>query len=405
MRIAYIAPYQGAELLKRRPIVRNLSLAGNTKIELIAALLRKLSHEVEIISQGEVVDSHIRHFASFREHITSSTDVPVFYASTLPIKYLNGFWSTLQTLRLFKLRHARSPFDLVIIYNLKAPQLQCARHAIQQIGLPVVVEYEDDAFVDVQGNTEPGFRIRRHLRAAARILNLASGCIGVSPYLLTKPPSSIPKMLLRGVVDDDILRAALTPTASRKNWVVYSGTHHWSKGLEPMIKAWKMAPPKGWELHIAGRGALTATLEKLAADRKDIIFHGLLGRREYVRFLESAKIALNPHELSRRPGNVFAFKIIEYLAAGAHCITTPMGSLEPDLEAGITYLPSNAPAVISSTLHRVIASGAYTHTTPSATCTLYGPTTVSRSLDTLLTLVISSKPGSRASRLTSCAPF
>ena len=55
MRIAYVAPYQGPTLLKRRPIFRNLSLGARAKVELIADLLQKHSHTLEILSQGEVV--------------------------------------------------------------------------------------------------------------------------------------------------------------------------------------------------------------------------------------------------------------------------------------------------------------------------------------------------------------
>lgn len=56
MRIAYIAPYQGPTLLKRHPIIINLSLGAKAKVELIAELLQNRSHTVEILSQGEVVE-------------------------------------------------------------------------------------------------------------------------------------------------------------------------------------------------------------------------------------------------------------------------------------------------------------------------------------------------------------
>jgi hypothetical protein len=42
---------------------------------------------------------------------------------------------------LFKARHSAAPFDLVIIYNLKGPQVVCANYAIRRLGLPVVLEY------------------------------------------------------------------------------------------------------------------------------------------------------------------------------------------------------------------------------------------------------------------------
>ena len=48
MRIAYIAPYQGPELVRRRPIIRNLRIAANVKIALIGQLFQSSSHPVEI---------------------------------------------------------------------------------------------------------------------------------------------------------------------------------------------------------------------------------------------------------------------------------------------------------------------------------------------------------------------
>jgi hypothetical protein len=98
----------------------------------------------------------------------------------------------------------------------------------------------------------------------------------------------------------------------------------------------------------------------------------------------SASIAINPHDLSATPGNVFAFKIIEYLAAGAHCVTTPMGALEPDLESGITYMPDNLPKTIASTLERVINGRLYEQVATKAAENRYGPEAVSKALNALI---------------------
>jgi glycosyltransferase involved in cell wall biosynthesis len=81
---------------------------------------------------------------------------------------------------------------------------------------------------------------------------------------------------------------------------------------------------------------------------------------------------------------VFAFKIVEYLAAGAHVITTSMGPLEPDLEAGITYMPDNSPQTIAATLQCVIQDRSYERTGMQAAQQRYGPSAVAKSLDELL---------------------
>jgi glycosyltransferase involved in cell wall biosynthesis len=222
-------------------------------------------------------------------------------------------------------------------------------------------------------------------------MNSTSACVGVSPHLLSRVPAALPQMLLRGVVLEEILQAGKQSMASRQKWVVFSGTHFRSKGLEPLIEAWKSATLPGWQLHIAGRGELTPSLEKMAESDKSIVFHGLLDRAANARLLGSASIAINPHDLSATPGNVFAFKIIEYLAAGAHCVTTPMGTLETDLERGITYMPDNRPETIAATLTRVINGRLYEQVATQAAQNRYGPESISKALNTLIDQVTTAR--------------
>src|SRR4029077_9507311 len=127
---------------------------------------------------------------------------------------------------------------------------------------------------------------------------------------------------------------------------------------------------------------------KMAATDQSIVFHGMISREEVVRLLCSARICINPHVVSPTPGNVFAFKIIEYLAAGAHVITTPMGNLEPELEVGITYMNDNSPDVIVETLRRVVRDRGYECTAAQAAVQNYGPAAVSQSLERLIQQVM-----------------
>jgi len=363
-------------------------LAARVKVEVIAELLQGSSHQIEVFSQGEVIERDLKFYPAFCEPEPFHPDIPIYYASALPIPFLNAIWSSLRMVRLFKSRHRVEPFDAVIIYNFKPAQMSCAKYACQRLGLPVILEYEDDAFVDTGGKEAADFKMRRHLSAARTVLNMVSAGTGVSPHLLAQLPSSIPKLLLRGVVSAEVASAIKPAAACRKNWVVFSGTLFRTKGLEQLIKAWDMTGHLDWELHIAGDGELTAQLRRMAVNSRGIVFHGLLNRRENALLLCSAKIAINPHDLSETPGNVFAFKIIEYLAAGAHVISTPMGTLEPELESGITYMPDNKTETIAATLKQVIQGHNYECTATRAALESYGPQAVSRSLDNLLNKVI-----------------
>ena len=384
MRIAYIAHYQGPDLMMRRPCLHNLSLANKVKIELIAELLQQSAHQVEILSQGEVDRYECRFYPAFAETELFHPDIPVYYASALPIRFVNGFWSSNRSVHLFKARHKVSPFDLVIIHNMKRGHIACANYAMRRLGLPVVLEYEDDLFVDVRGEASNGLLTRFHQRVYARMLKRVSGCMAVSPYLLTQLPSSIPKLLLRGVVSEDIVNSNHQPMVSRKNWVVFCGTLEGTQGLEQMINAWNMLRLADWELHIAGRGPIADELKKLAGSNRSIIFRGFLNRKENARLLCSAKIGMNPQDVTKTQGNVFALKIIEYLAAGLHVITTPRGSLEPELEAGVSYIADNTPEAIATSLKNVISAKSYEQAAQEAAVATYGPDAVSKALNRLI---------------------
>ena len=394
MRIAYVANYQGPDLLKRRPCMHNLSLAARVKIQLIAELLQASSHEVELLSQGSteplvgMEKFRLRYYPALSERELFHPQIPIYYASALSARFLIGFWESLQSRRLLAARHRAKPFDAVLIYNLHRGQIGCARQAVRQ-GLPVVLQYEDDPFCDVQGQARRGLLKKYHLSGSREVLKIVSGGMGVSPYLLSQMPEQIPKLLLRGVVSGEILKLRQGTTPPKKNWVVFSGTHEGTQGLEQMVKAWRGlgAGVSGWELHIAGQGPITSTLEKLAAGDATIVFHGLLNRAENARLLCAAKIGMNAQDLTKTPGNVFAFKIVEYLAAGVHVITTPRGFLEPELEAGITYVTDNTPDHIAACLKEVIQQGRYERIAEEAAIRTYGPAAVSDSLNRLFAQV------------------
>jgi glycosyltransferase involved in cell wall biosynthesis len=368
--------------------LHNLGLAANLKIELVAELLQGKRHEIEVLSQGEVVEQEgLKFYGAFREKDLFSATIPVFYTSALPIRRINGLWSALWMLELFSRRHRVRPYDLVLIYNLKLPQIVCALYANRRRGLPVILEYEDDALVDIAGRSEDGRRGSWQLPLVREILKAVAGCVAVSPHLLSRVPCSVPKVLLRGVVSDDIRRANNETGGARRNWVAFSGTHSRSKGLEQLVKAWEKIKVPDWELHIAGHGERTDSLKRMTQHNPRIVFHGLLDRAANARFLRMARIGINPHDVSSTPGNVFAFKIIEYLAAGTHVITTPMGALEGELEAGITYMTDNSPDTIAATVQRVIEQREYERGAMEPALRLYGSETVASSLDGLLARV------------------
>jgi Glycosyl transferases group 1 len=116
-----------------------------------------------------------------------------------------------------------------------------------------------------------------------------------------------------------------------------------------------------------------------------------LSRKELVTLLCSAKICVNPHALSQTPGNVFAFKIIEYLSAGARVVSTRMGVLEPEIEAGITYISDNQPETIVAALKQVIVERRYRYQTKHGAQARYGRMPVSEAIEALIQEVAASQ--------------
>ena len=61
-----------------------------------------------------------------------------------------------------------------------------------------------------------------------------------------------------------------------------------------------------------------------------------------------------------------------------------MGHLEPEIDAGITYIEDNAPETILKSLREAICQGAHRRLARAAVVGLYGPAAVSEKLQTLL---------------------
>ena len=109
MHIAYISPYQGPQLLARRPSVVNLSLACNMKTEVVSELLRRQGHSVEIVSPGQA-ERQLTILSRIRRANTCRGREPSIYPSCVPVRFVTGWWSALRTLALFKARHRVRPF-------------------------------------------------------------------------------------------------------------------------------------------------------------------------------------------------------------------------------------------------------------------------------------------------------
>jgi glycosyltransferase involved in cell wall biosynthesis len=363
------------------------------KIAVIVESLRTGGHVLDLLSEGEVDAFRCHYYPGFSEVDDACGGIVIQYASALPLRMLGGLWSSFRMLRLVIAGHRRAPYQAVIVYNLKQSHVSCIRYASRTLGVPVILQYEDDAFVNIAGQRSRGLLSRRRDRGCHDAMRRVTAGIAVSPRLQSQFRKTVPTLLLRGVVAQDIIRCGNRPESEKRNWVLFSGGHSASKGVQQLIHGWRESKIPDWELHITGCGPLSGTLRQLAAGTPRVVFHGLVERSALVELMCVSRLCINPHDVSSSPGNVFAFKIVEYLAAGAHVITTPMGALEPEIEKGITYIPDNLPRTIAAALSGVVEKQQWRNNACDEVCRIYGPQAVARKLDDLLNLATAPRHG------------
>ncbi len=333
MRIAYLANYQGPDLIARRGIRRNLALAGSRKIGVVASLLGELGHQVVVFSRGSSTERTGRYYrACGGVTAEGSGSTRVMYAPSWDASYpgaVAGIWFFR---RAFIREFAREPFDAVLTYNISHTETTAALWAAKR-GVPVVLEYEDDALVNRQGAAD--WMARSRARMAGKLTPFVKGLLAVSPELLAQFDLQN-AALLRGIVDDDLLgvsRAEWVPESPLK--VLYAGTMDKSKGLEPLLEGWRGAL-EGAELHLVGDGPLRAELER-NFEAPDIFFHGFVDRARLVELMGQSHFCVNSHGSSLKPGNLSPFKLIEYLGAGKPVVSTRMGTLEPEIAQAVLF--------------------------------------------------------------------
>jgi glycosyltransferase involved in cell wall biosynthesis len=90
---------------------------------------------------------------------------------------------------------------------------------------------------------------------------------------------------------------------------------------------------------------------------EEIQFHGNVPRPVLEAALDSASILVNPHLPSTTLSqSYFPFKLAEYLGFGKPIVSTYMGVLGRELEGGIRYCESNAPAMLAEGIEDVRTS-------------------------------------------------
>jgi glycosyltransferase involved in cell wall biosynthesis len=344
MRIAYIAGFQSDSFGEIRNI-RRRALAGSQKIALIADALAQRENEVIVFSHGVTGRYDFKFYGSYSEPLALNKQVSVRYSSAFNVKYINLIVSSFSLIKLLKEENEKKRFDIVLCYNLGTPEVNACMY-LKKNNIPLVLEYEDDAYV--LRNGKKGLKSLFWSLNANRIINHFRGCIAPSNELLEQ--HKFPrKYLLHGFVGSDIVNG-LKNRPIKKNIVLFSGSLDKTKGVDLLVEAWNSAKIANWQLHITGKGPLSDVIDEISRTHNNIKFHGYLSREKFVELLLLSKLCINPHQKSQSPGNVFPFKVVEYIAVGSHVISTPLGKIEPEMENGITFAEFSVESIRDSLL-------------------------------------------------------
>ena len=336
MRILYVANYQGNDLVKNRHILRNRSLGGSRKIELVSNVLKSKGHDVLILSTGMPAEGTWKFYKSYESTVSNNEDggARVFYSSCIDSKYLKFLISFLSSFKFLLKESKVKPFDLILIYDIEEYPffISWLYHSFVK-RIPIILEYEDSIELSGRGI---GLIRRTGWRIMGRWLSgRVKGIIGLNNQLTGSRYCKYDnRYTLPGIVSKTLCNLSLKrplPFSGKGPFLaVFSGSLIKAKGVHYIINvAHKF---KGRiKFVISGSGPLLNELTELAEHSGgDVDIVGCLDRMELDKLLTSADILLSPHE-EENSGNILPFKLVEYLVSGGVVITTKDNRLTDDV--------------------------------------------------------------------------
>jgi glycosyltransferase involved in cell wall biosynthesis len=348
MKVLYVTNYQGPAAVAQRGHRRNRTLGPSRKVEVFTRALLARGHEVVVLSAATVSESTFRWHPAFECREPGCGDAPVRYLAGLDVPRANLLLAGQLTARY--LARAERP-DVAFLYNLEwyflAPTMAWARRA----GVPVVVEYEDDALIEV-GTRFKGWHRRRGRRAIDLARREIAGVVAVSPELARQlgHPNSI---VIPGLVDDDLLGIPRPRTGPAEGplRIVYAGGINHEKGPALLVEAFdRLEFPA--ELDVVGNGRDLALLRQAAAGaRQPVRVHGEVPRERLVELLAAADVAVNPRRMSKDMlGQIFPFKMVDYIGAGLPVVSSRLGEFPLAAQGSLLTYESDDAASLAAAL-------------------------------------------------------
>ncbi len=349
MRILYINNYQGRQVVAQRAHRRNRTLGPNRKVELFTRGLLDRGCHVHVLSAATVAEGTLRWHSGFETQEVECGRAAVTYLPALDMPRANLLVASGLLDRFLRRVHG---YDIVFLYNLEWYFLRPTVEFARREGIPLVVEYEDDALSLV------GARLARwHLARGRRAIDLAqrsaSGVVAVSPEL-ARQLGNENSVVIPGLVGDDLLGIhRLDTQQSGSLALVYAGGIAMEKGPDILVKAVDRLPFPV-TVDIVGTGKdLVAVRDLARRARARVTVHGEVDRNELVRLLARADVAVNAQRMTDgMVGQIFPFKVLEYIGAGLPVITSRVGEMPFGLRDTLVMYEEDTPEGLAEAIVR-----------------------------------------------------
>ena len=330
--VVLVAPYS--------PETPLLNLGASKKIQLIASLLHRLGFVVHFVDSSHPQESFVAPIMGKSAHIEQTPVTlwrPFCVSSRKVGKLLNIYASQALFRRLAELKPA-----LVWVYNSYAFEARLGLFLKRVTGAPLVFELEDLPLSRGRGLNPKPFLDQLHFRP---LLSNADLVTFVNAVLLKRHKQDIrdgllfPSILQQALVDQTPARRF----QSAPHRLGYFGGLEVDKGVGLLLQLPPLMPPD-WKLVVTGVGTLTQAMQELACRHPEKVeFHGAVSHAKVLELMSGCDAIVNPHtSIEGMHDGVFPFKVCEALASGALLLSTPLPSIDIDLQSSVLFFDGTA---------------------------------------------------------------
>lgn len=330
MKVLYISPV-GTPAYHARHGDTDPAVGAVRKAQLILEALTRAGHDVMMLSSAVTSANRFEWRREERESWTmgSGKDVDISYPATFTVRPIGGLLNAVRAPWLAGRLLAEFVPDTIISYNTHVFESLAALTLKRRVGVPIVLQLEDLPLARRReyGNLKPWL----DQRCWGYMLREASAFTAVNESILSMLPAEKPKHLLPGIIDDRLIHASerrVPPFSTGTRSLGYFGWLSTEKGVDVLLEA-ATSLPEGWRLKVTGSGPLHSDFADLARSMPDRVeFLGNLGVDALYDALCSCDATAVPYEqITGNRCGVFPFKVLEYLVAGTHIISTPLPSI------------------------------------------------------------------------------